>query len=49
MAGLGIVHCSVQTAVAERRQRSLPSPEKDKLAAEAMECWVDFRLGLSSD
>ena len=27
----------------------MPSPEKDQLAAEAMECWVDFQQGLSSD
>jgi hypothetical protein len=27
----------------------MPSPEKDRLAAEATECWVDFQLGLSSD
>jgi len=27
----------------------MPSPEKDPLAAEAMECWVDFQQGLSSD
>jgi hypothetical protein len=27
----------------------MPSPEKDRLAAEAMECWVDFQQGLSSD
>ena len=27
----------------------MPSPEKDQLAAEATECWVDFQLGLSSD
>ena len=27
----------------------MPSPEKDQLAAEAMECGVDFQQGLSSD
>ena len=27
----------------------MPSPEKDRLAAEATECWVDFQQGLSSD
>ena len=27
----------------------MPSPEKDRLAAEAMECWVDFQDGLTSD
>jgi hypothetical protein len=27
----------------------MPSPEKSRLAAEAMECWVDFQLSLSSD
>ena len=27
----------------------MPSPEKDRLVAEATECWVDFQLGLSSD
>jgi len=27
----------------------MPSPEKDRLAAEAMECWVDFQEGLTSD
>ncbi len=27
----------------------MPSPEKDRLAAGAMECWVDFQDGLSSD
>ena len=25
------------------------SPEKDRLAAEAMQCWADFQEGLSSD
>jgi hypothetical protein len=47
--GLAIVHYSVQTVVVGRRQRSMPSPEKDRLAAEAMECWVDFQDGLTSD
>jgi hypothetical protein len=27
----------------------MPSPETDRLAAEAMECWVDFQGGLSLD
>jgi hypothetical protein len=27
----------------------MPSPEKDRLAAEAMKCWADFQDGLSSD
>lgn len=27
----------------------MPSPEKDRLAAEAMECWADLQDGLSSD
>jgi len=27
----------------------MPSPEKDRLAAEAMECWADFQDGLSSN
>ena len=27
----------------------MPSPEKDRLAAEAMQCWVDFQEGLSSE
>ena len=27
----------------------MPSPEKDQLAAEGMECWVDFQQGPSSD
>jgi len=27
----------------------MPSPEKDRLAAEAMECCVDFQFRLSSD
>ena len=27
----------------------MPSPEKDRLAAEAMECWVDLKDGLTSD
>jgi hypothetical protein len=35
--------------VVGRRERSMPSPEKDQLAAEATECWVDFQQGLSSD
>jgi hypothetical protein len=26
----------------------MPSPEKDRLAAEAIECWADFQDGLSS-
>jgi hypothetical protein len=25
------------------------SPEKNRLAAEALECWADFQDGLSSD
>jgi hypothetical protein len=47
--GLAIVHYSVQTVVVGRRERSMSSPEKDRLAAEAMECWVDFQDGLTSD
>jgi hypothetical protein len=27
----------------------MPSPEKDRLAAEVMGCWADFQEGLSSD
>jgi hypothetical protein len=27
----------------------MPSPEKDRLAAEAMQCWADFQEALSSD
>ena len=27
----------------------MPSPEKDRLAAKAMESWADFQEGLSSD
>jgi len=27
---------------------NMPSPEKDRLAAEAMQCWADFQEGLSS-
>jgi hypothetical protein len=27
----------------------MPSPEKDRLAAEVMQCWADFQHGLSSD
>lgn len=27
----------------------MPSPEKDRLAAEAMQCWADFQAGLSSE
>ena len=27
----------------------MPSLEKDRLAAEAMQCWADFQEGLSSD
>jgi len=27
----------------------MPPPEKDRLAAEAMECWADFQDALSSD
>jgi hypothetical protein len=27
----------------------MPAPEKDRLAAEAMECWADFQDALSSD
>ena len=27
----------------------MPSPEKDRLAAEAMQCWADFQHALSSD
>jgi hypothetical protein len=32
-----------------RRTEKMPSPEKDRLAAEAMECWADLQDGLSSD
>jgi hypothetical protein len=32
-----------------RRTDNMPSPEKDRLAAEAMQCWADFQEGLSSD
>jgi hypothetical protein len=32
-----------------RKTANMPSPEKDRLAAEAMQCWVDFQEGLSSD
>ena len=32
-----------------RRADNMPSPEKDRLAAEAMQCWADFQEGLSSD
>jgi PAS domain S-box-containing protein len=31
-----------------RRTDNMPSPEKDRLAAEAMQCWADFQEGLSS-
>src|SRR5260370_37819509 len=27
----------------------MPSPEKDRLAAEAIQCWVELQEGLSSD
>jgi len=27
----------------------MPSPEKNRLAAEAMQCWADFHEALSSD
>jgi hypothetical protein len=27
----------------------MPSPEKDRLATQAMECWADFQDGLSLD
>src|SRR5437016_504458 len=32
-----------------RKTDNMPSPEKDRLAAEAIQCWVDFQEGLSSD
>jgi len=32
-----------------RKTDNVVSPEKDRLAAEAMQCWVDFQEGLSSD
>src|ERR1039458_990974 len=32
-----------------RRTDNMRSPEKDRLAAEAMQCWADFQEGLSSD
>jgi hypothetical protein len=47
--GLGIVHYGAQAVVVGRRQRSMPSLGKDRLAAEAMECWADFQHGLPSD
>jgi hypothetical protein len=30
-------------------EQIMPSLEKDRLAAEAMQCWADFQEGLSSD
>jgi hypothetical protein len=30
-------------------KRNMPSPEKDRLATEVMQCWADFQHGLSSD
>jgi hypothetical protein len=27
----------------------MPSPEKDRVAAEVVRCWADFQEGLSSD
>ncbi len=32
-----------------RKTDNMPSPEKDRLAAEAMQRWVDFQEGLCSD
>ena len=32
-----------------RRTDNMSSAEKDRLAAEAMQCWADFQEGLSSD
>ena len=32
-----------------RKTDNMPSSEKDRLAAEAMQCWADFQEGLSSD
>lgn len=32
-----------------RRTDNMTSPEKDRLAAEAMQCWADFQEALSSD
>jgi hypothetical protein len=32
-----------------RRTENMPSPEKDRLAAESMQCWADLQEGLSSD
>lgn len=31
------------------RRKNIPSLEMDRLATEAMQCWVDFQEGLSSD
>ena len=39
----------VRMAASGRRTDNMPSPEKDRLAAEAMQCWADFQAGLSSD
>jgi len=39
----------VRMAASGRRTDNMPSPEKDRLAAEAMQCWADFQEGLSSD
>ena len=30
-------------------RKNMPSLEMDRLATEAMQCWADFREGLSSD
>src|ERR1035437_5066671 len=39
--------CSI--GASGRRADNMPSPEKDRLAAEAMQCWGDFQERLSSD
>ena len=45
----GRIHYDVRNGASGRRTDNMSSPEKDRLAAEAMQCWADFQEGLSSD
>jgi hypothetical protein len=45
----GNIHYDIRMAPPGEETDNMLSPEKDRLAAEAMQCWADFQEGLSSD
>ena len=42
-------HSAVFKLRRREKTENMPTPEKDRLAAEAMKCWSEFQDGLSSD